>query len=144
MKRETLSSKERMIIAMRHGKPDRVPVAPDISNMVPCRLTGKPFWDIYQASDPPLWKAYVQAVEFFGFDGWHIYAHLDYVTKNDQRTWKSEEVSRSDERYVIRTTCGTPAGDLWQETTYYIADPPTHTGWGRCSRWISSSATAYH
>lgn len=122
-----------MLMAMRHGKADRVPVAPDISNMIPCRLTGKPFWDIYHKADPPLWKAYVEAVKFFGFDGWHIYAHLGYKTEGDQRSWETEEVSRSDERFVIRATCHTPAGDLWQEITYYVADPPTVT-----RKWIKN------
>ncbi len=42
-----MTSKQRMLIAMKGGRPDCVPVAPDISNMIPCRLTGKPFWDIY-------------------------------------------------------------------------------------------------
>jgi hypothetical protein len=27
--------------------------------MVPCRLTGKPFWDIYVFQNPPLWKAHI-------------------------------------------------------------------------------------
>lgn len=72
-----MTSKERMLTAMRHGIPDRVPVAPDISNMIPCRLTGKPFWDIYHKADPPLWKAYVDSIRFFEMDGWHIYAHVE-------------------------------------------------------------------
>jgi uroporphyrinogen decarboxylase len=124
---DAMTSKERMLTAMRHGKPDRVPVAPDMSNMIPCKLTGKPFWDIYHKGDPPLWKAYVDAVRFFEFDGWHIYAHLGIKHEGDQKTWESEEVARSEERFTIRTTCHTPAGDLWQEVTYYIADPPTVT-----------------
>ena len=40
-----MTSRERMMCAMRGETPDRMPVAPDISNMVPCKLTGKPFWD---------------------------------------------------------------------------------------------------
>ncbi len=67
-----MTSKERMLIAMQNGKPDRVPVAPDISCMVPCRLTGKPFWDIYISETPPIWKAYIGAVKYFGIDGWFI------------------------------------------------------------------------
>jgi len=47
-----------MLVAMRNGQPDCVPAAPDMSNMIPCRLTGKPFWDIYLYHDPPLWMAY--------------------------------------------------------------------------------------
>ncbi len=30
-----------MLVAMRGGQPDCVPAAPDMSNMIPCRLTGK-------------------------------------------------------------------------------------------------------
>jgi len=65
-----MTSKERMLLAMGNKEPDMVPVAPDISNMIPCKLTGKPFWDIYLYNDPPLWKAYIDAVRYFGFDGW--------------------------------------------------------------------------
>ena len=43
------------VLAVLHGEmPDCVPCCPDISNMVPCRLTGKPFWDIYAHQAPPL------------------------------------------------------------------------------------------
>lgn len=65
-----MTSRERMIQAMNNQQPDRIPVAPDISNMIPCRLTGKPFWDIYLYNDPPLWQAYIDAVHYYGFDGW--------------------------------------------------------------------------
>ena len=39
-----VTSRERMLKAMRNQQPDRIPVAPDMSNMIPCRHTGKPFW----------------------------------------------------------------------------------------------------
>jgi len=64
-----MSSRERFLTAMRGGTPDRVPCTPDFSNMIPCRLTGKPFWDIYLHNDPPLWQAYLDAADFFGIDG---------------------------------------------------------------------------
>ena len=57
--------------------PDRVPVSPDISNMVPCRLTGKPFWGIYLHGDPPLWKAHLDANRRFGLDAWFYRGRLD-------------------------------------------------------------------
>ena len=63
-----MNSRERFLTALTGGIPDRVPVAPDISNMVPCRLTGKPFWDIYLHGDPPLWKAHLDANRRFGYD----------------------------------------------------------------------------
>jgi len=127
-----MTSRQRMMIAMTGGQPDRVPVAPDISNMIPCRLTGKPFWDIYLHGDPPLWRAYVDAVRHFGIDGWFTYGTAAFQHKDDRREWTSETVSRSDERIVTRTTCRTPAGDLGCETTYYVADPPTQT-----RKWIT-------
>jgi uroporphyrinogen decarboxylase len=127
----TVTSRERMIIAMTGGKPDRVPAAPDISNMIPCRITGKPFWDIYMRGDPPLWRAYVDAVRYFGMDGWFTYGSVTFQRKGDQREWTSETISSTDERIVTRTTCRTPAGDVTCETTYYVADPPTQT-----RKWI--------
>ena len=68
-----MTSKERMLLAMTNRQPDMVPVAPDISNMIPARLTGKPFWDIYLYEDL-LYEAYIDAVRYFGFDGWFNYA----------------------------------------------------------------------
>ena len=64
-----MTSKERILLAMQNKQADMVPVSPDITNMIPCKLTGKPFWDIYLYQDPPLWKAYIDAVRHFGFDG---------------------------------------------------------------------------
>ena len=68
-----MTPKERMLTAMRNEEPDRVPACPDISNMVPAKLTGKPVWDIYRHGNPPLWRAYLAAVRHFGMDGWLIY-----------------------------------------------------------------------
>lgn len=116
-----------MLTAITNQQPDMVPVAPDISNMVPCRLTGKPFWDIYYSNDPPLWRAYIDAVRYFGMDGWHYYGSVIFHTKDDQRGWESREISRDAERFSVESIVHTPAGDLLSETTYYIADPPTPT-----------------
>jgi uroporphyrinogen decarboxylase len=64
-----MNSRERILTVLEGKIPDCVPVCPDISNMVPARLTGKPFWDIYVYQDPPLWKAYIDAVKYFDIDG---------------------------------------------------------------------------
>lgn len=120
-----MTSRERMITAFSNRQPDMVPVSPDMSNMIPCRLTGKPFWDIYLHNDPPLWKAYIEAVKYFGFDGWLPCGGFSIVNPDVKTEMKV--VSTSDERLITRTTFHTPAGDLWQETTHYRADPPTAT-----------------
>lgn len=118
-----MSSRERMMTAMRHGIPDRLPVAPDISNMVPCRLTGKPFWDIYVNEDPPLWKAYIDAVRYYGLDGWFIEDGIKLKTAIDIPVDK--KIVKQDERWHVTNIYHTPDGDLQEVMTSYIADSPT-------------------
>ena len=61
----SVSSQDRLLIVLHGGIPDCVPVAPDLSNMIPARLTGKPFWDLYLYNDPPIWAAYIEATKYF-------------------------------------------------------------------------------
>ena len=130
-----MTSKERMLITMRHGIPDRVPVAPDISNMIPARLTGKPFWDIYLYQDPPLWKAYIDAVKLLGLDGFLDYqvrvifpdeAESD-VSKYHGTTWQKAIVQRSQERMVVRLYREDDGQITWEPSAivYPRDDPPT-------------------
>jgi len=121
-----MTRRERFMAAMRLEQPDSVPVCPDISNMIPCRLTGKPFWDVYYHRDPPLWEAYLLALETFEFDGWMDGGGVSWKTKTHIET-EHEVISRTAERLVVRYRYRTPAGDLTEEITYPRADPPTHT-----------------
>lgn len=70
---DTLTRKERMLTALRRQMPDRVPACPDTSAMVPARLTGKPFWDIFYYERPYIGDAYIDLLNYFGSDGWYIY-----------------------------------------------------------------------
>ncbi len=63
-----MTSRDRLSAVLKHMIPDHVPVMPDTSNMIPVRLTGKPYWDIYLYQDPPLWKAYIDCIKHFGID----------------------------------------------------------------------------
>jgi len=46
--------------------------------MIPARLTGKPFWDIYGHQDPLLWKAYIDTARYFDIDaGFELYDFSD-------------------------------------------------------------------
>jgi len=129
-----MTSRERMLKAMRNEIPDRIPAAPDFSNMIPCRLTGKPFWDIYLYQDPPLWQAYMAAVEYFGTDGWiwsldGFYAP-DPAAPPPDPDLKEETVivERTDERIVTRSyTQRKGQSREWSRhvTVYPRADPPT-------------------
>ncbi|MBD3184872.1 hypothetical protein GF312_21495, partial [Candidatus Poribacteria bacterium] len=126
-----MTSKERMLKAMQNGKPDCVPVAPDMSNMIPCRLTGKPFWDIYLYQDPPLWKAYIGAAKHFGIDGWlaGVPLQFDYeIEAAKDRPGRQEAIiKRTSERIYTRFHADINGEKHWSNycNVYYIADPPT-------------------
>ncbi len=122
-----MNSRERLLTAMTGGQPDQVPCTPDFSNMIPCRLTGKPFWDIYLHLDPPLWRAYLAAANHFGIDAWFYDGHLGFHHDATGVEYSHEIVARSEERLVQRTVITTPDGELTGETTYYVSDPPTPT-----------------
>jgi len=128
-KGETMTSRERLL-AVLHGKlPDCVPCCPDISNMVPCRLTGKPFWDIYAFQDPPLWKAHIDALKYFDIDGgFEIYSFgpVDPVTGHVPPMEERVVHRHDDGRFVTQafnreTDCWAPA------VTVYTADNPAAT-----------------
>ncbi|MDD5688288.1 MAG: uroporphyrinogen decarboxylase family protein [Elusimicrobia bacterium] len=126
-----MNSKERMLAAMFNKKADMVPVAPDISNMIPCKLTGKPFWDIYLYENPSLWKAYIDAVKHFGFDGWAcIYIYLaDEKQAPPEYKRGTVIVSKSDERIITRGYKEKEKNKKeWSEfvTVYYKGDPPSY------------------
>ena len=126
-----MTSKERMITAMMNRRPDMVPVAPDMSNMMPCKLTGKPFWDIYLYQDPPIWKAYINAVKRFGFDGWQPSVPIELPRDREARLagpqWKQAIVHRTPERIYTRSHAKIDGKEVWSDhlTVYYIADSPT-------------------
>jgi uroporphyrinogen decarboxylase len=115
-----------MVAAINNTMPDRVPVAPDMSNMIPCRLTGKPFWEIYYFSDPPLWRAYLDAVKTFGFDGWFTDGSMQYQWPGS-RNKMVEDMRKLEERCVVRYRGRVDDCRYTSETTYYAADPPTET-----------------
>ena len=121
-----MTPRERFLTAIRNEQPDSVPVCPDISNMIPCRLTGRPFCDVYHRQYPPLGKAYLDALDYFKFDGWVNYGGVTFTEKTQIET-ESKVVGRTGERLVVAHRHRTPAGDLTSESTYYVADPPTAT-----------------
>ncbi|MCS7179906.1 MAG: hypothetical protein NZ891_00935 [bacterium] len=71
-----------MLTAIWNKKPDMIPVAPDMSNIIQAKLTKKPFYDIYFYQNPPLWEAYLEALSYFKFDGWFIYGTIELKYKN--------------------------------------------------------------
>ncbi len=106
---------------MRRGIPDHVPVIPDISNMIPARLTGKPFWEIYLYENPALADAYIEAVKYFGMDGWYVY---DNLTMKEEPKWTEEVIEKTDEEVRARRYVDTPFGRLEEIMSYPVNNPP--------------------
>ena len=123
-----MNSRQRLLTVLQGGIPDCVPVAPDFSNMIPARLTGKPFWDLYLYNDPPIWEAYIQAAKHFDIDSvMDGYFPLTFADEEIDEGWEDYIVYRSPERIVTQAGRRENGGMAWRRvvTVYYVADPPT-------------------
>jgi len=118
-----MTSRERLLTILRGDLPDCVPCCPDISNMIPCRLTGKPFWDIYAFKDPPLWKANIDALKFFDLDGGFCLS-IDVFGDGDNPDLEERIVHRhADGAFSTRHFCRS-TGEWSKHLYYYTADQP--------------------
>jgi uroporphyrinogen decarboxylase len=115
-----------MLTAMTGGTPDRVPASPDTNWMIPARLVGGPFWQVYYHHDPPIWKAYNDCVRHFGIDGFSHHGYAQ-VPGHPEAHGSSEIVEQSGERMVVRHHFRCPAGELTSETTFLRDEAPTTT-----------------
>jgi uroporphyrinogen decarboxylase len=94
--------------------------------MIPARLIGGPFWNVYYYNDPPIAQAYNQCVRYFGLDGFSHHGVYDLPPHSDTE-WNRQIVEQSEPQLVVRTTMECPAGRLYQEETYLHNEPPTPT-----------------
>ncbi len=110
-----MTNRERLLAVLNGRIPDCVPVCPDISNMVPCRLTGKPYWDVYLRNDPPLWQAHINALKHFDLDGgFEMYRYPDPL--GDAPVYETRILKREPGRIITRdyyTEKGEWAKYLW-------------------------------
>jgi len=123
-----MTGRERLQTVLAGRLPDHVPVAPDTSNMIPAKRTGKPFWDVYLYKDPPLWKAYIDCVKHFGFDSlMDGYADIRFPDMEPPDETETAIVFRSPERIVTQKYRTANGKKFWEPTVsvYYVADPPT-------------------
>lgn len=125
-----MTNRERLMKTLKGEIPDCVPVAPDFSNMIPCRLTGKPFWDLYLYNDPPPWEAYITCAKYFNIDSlMDGYFPLVFPEENtDKRPWETFIVFKDSERIVTQRSFKENGKRTWSDrvNVYYVADPPTH------------------
>ena len=124
-----MTSRQRLLTVLSGGIPDCVPVAPDISNMIPARLTGKPFWDLYLYNDPPIWECYIAAAKTFDIDSaMDGYFWMDLEDPKTQDPTRERFIVHKDERMIVTQWSWLDNGKRqWANTVdvYYVADSPT-------------------
>jgi uroporphyrinogen decarboxylase len=95
--------------------------------MVPARLTGKPFWDIYVYQDPPLWKAYIDAVKHFGIDGgFELYQFGDLFDDLDEH-WEDRIVHRYPDGGLVTQAFCLETGEWNRHVRVHTIDNPPAT-----------------
>src|SRR5512133_1384740 len=116
---ESMTGRARMLAAFAHQKPDYVPVSPDISAMVPVRLTGRPFDEMFLDGKPhngyasaSVAQAYVDAVKYYGMDGWYIYGGLPEIASPGRPGWKTRFEPDPRGGQMRCRTADTPYGPL--------------------------------
>jgi uroporphyrinogen decarboxylase len=125
-----MTSRERLLTVLSGGLPDCVPVAPDFSNMIPARLTSKPFWDLYLYRDPPIWEAYVACARHFDIDSLmdgYFPLTLDPPSEEEAQ-WETFIIQRAPERILTQRSRRAGRKRVWAPgvNVYYRADSPTH------------------
>lgn len=124
-----MTGRERLLKVIRKELPDCVPVAPDFSNMIPAKLTGLPFWDLYLYKKKPIWEAYIDCAKYFDIDAvMDGYFPLEFPGENtDLRPWKDYIVLKNEERIVVQRAYKDNGKLVWNNTVsvYYIDNPPS-------------------
>ena len=123
-----MTSRERLQAVLRGEIPDCVPVSPDTSNMIPARMTGLPFWDIYLYQKIPQWKAYIDCVKYFGYDSLMdgfvpvLFEDLGEI----DRDLKEAVVLQHEDRIVTRKYRLANGKPFWENTAsvYFRSNPP--------------------
>ena len=124
-----MTPRERLLAVLKGEIPDRVPVTPDFSNMIPCRLTGKPFWQIYLYKDPPQHQAYIECARHFNIDSLLDGFYLRFPEDDDPnaRPTRNYIVHKTDTMLVTQRAYIDKKELEWLPTVdvYYLADSPT-------------------
>ena len=123
-----MTSRERLLTVLRGEIPDCVPVSPNTSNMIPARLTGLPFWDIYLFQKVPQWKAYIDCVKYFGFDSLMdgfvpiLFEELGEI----DRDLREAVIMRDEDRIVTRKYRQANGKLFWEPkvSVYFRSNPP--------------------
>jgi hypothetical protein len=67
-----MTFRDRITAAFRGEQADRVPVSPELWDVIPIRASGRPWWEFSSTSfgRTPLWRAQLEAYRYFGCEAW--------------------------------------------------------------------------
>jgi uroporphyrinogen decarboxylase len=126
-----MTGKQRMMAAFGRHEADHVPVAPDLSAMVPVRLAGIPFDQAFLDGKPhhgyasaTVAEAYVNAVKYYGMDGWYLYGSMPEIVPEDRSRWQTVTEPRAKGGQTRRFVAQTPYGEVSQVKMYPPDQPP--------------------
>jgi uroporphyrinogen decarboxylase len=69
-------------------------------------------------------QAYVDAVKYYGMDGWYIYGSMREISPAGGPHWQSRLEHLPEGGQVKYETAQTPYGDLSRQTLYPVTEPP--------------------
>ncbi len=123
-----MTSRERLTAVLRGEIPDCVPVSPDTSNMIPVKMTGLPFWDVYLYKKIPQWKAYIDCVKYYDFDSLmdgYVDIRLDDL-EPEHKEEKTAIVFQDEEKIITQNYQLANGKHFWSDTVtvYPINNPP--------------------
>jgi uroporphyrinogen decarboxylase len=120
---DIMTGRERIMTALFNKQPDRVPATPDISIMIPTKMTGKPNYEIEVNGNPSMTSAYIRAARYFGIDGWLFNGTLSFKMKS--HIAHESAVEKGMDRWTVRSVIHTPDGDMTTISVYPFNNPGT-------------------
>jgi hypothetical protein len=126
--RKNMTPRERLQTVLAGKIPDCVPVAPDFSNMIPAKLTGKPFWELYLYQNPPIWEAYIDCAKYFDIDslmdGFFPLTFPEEIANEPE--WDPFIIFKNNERIVVQRAYLENNKRIWHDRVdvFYRADSP--------------------
>lgn len=128
---QTMTGRQRMLAAFSHREADYVPVSADISAMVPVRLSGRPFDEMFLDGLPhhgyasaSVAQAYVDAIRYYGMDGWYIYGSMPEISGENRPHWSGQVRPLPDGGKLRTETADTPYGKISRKTLFPTGEPP--------------------
>jgi uroporphyrinogen decarboxylase len=128
---DTMTGRARMRAAFAHQPTDTVPVSPDLSAMVPVRLSGRPFDEMFLDGLPhhgyasaSVAQAYVDAVRYYGLDGWYIYGSQREIVPDSRPRWQTTLEPVPGQGQLRKEVAQTPYGEIARQSFYPHTDPP--------------------